>query len=263
MKLPLASIIVGKRLRPIDPARVAILAESMDAKGLDQPIVVRPLGAGRHALTIGAHRLAAAEQLGWPEIDGVVTAHSEPEAELAEIDENLIRAELSALDRAVFLTARKRVWEALHPRARHGGDRRSTARKISSGEASPLGFSVSAAEAVGLSPRTIREAITLAAALGPELIDRLRSRPIADNAVELKALAKLDDRDRARAADQLATGKAQNLAGALKAIGRGKPDLAADEQIFRSLVALWSRAGAKAKKRFLAHAGLQPVEGGR
>ena len=37
---------------------------------------------------------------------------------LAEIDENLCRAELSAAERALHLAARKRLYEALHPQTK-------------------------------------------------------------------------------------------------------------------------------------------------
>ena len=47
------------------------------------------------------------------------------ESAMIEIDENLARAELSALDRALFIAARKALHERLNPAARHGGDRKS------------------------------------------------------------------------------------------------------------------------------------------
>ncbi|MFT8664020.1 MAG: hypothetical protein ABF772_03195 [Acetobacter orientalis] len=45
----------------------------------------------------------------------VVKNVNDDEVELLEIDENLCRRELSALDRATFLTRRQDVYQKLHP----------------------------------------------------------------------------------------------------------------------------------------------------
>lgn len=57
--LPLASIDLGDRLRPIDPVWAQAIAASFAERGQDQPIVVRPDGE-RFVLVTGGHRLAAA-----------------------------------------------------------------------------------------------------------------------------------------------------------------------------------------------------------
>jgi ParB family chromosome partitioning protein len=258
MRLALVRIAVGDRLRPVNAARAAALAESMAQKGLDQPIVVRPLstpiGSADHMLVVGAHRLTGARLLGWPDIEVAVRDYDELAARLAEIDENLVRGELTPLDRAICLAERKRVWEELHPEARHGGDRRSTKRG-SSGEASPLdqaiGFSRAAAETIGLSPASIRQAVALANALHGDTLDHLRRSAVSLNGAQLRALAKLPDAERRMAAAQLADGRAKNFGAALAAVGR-KPAVDAQEQLYRALVSMWARANAKTRKRFLA-----------
>lgn len=54
--------------------------------------------------------------LGWTEIDAIVVqAEGHLEAELIEIDENLVRSELSVAQRAHYSKRRKEIWEALHP----------------------------------------------------------------------------------------------------------------------------------------------------
>ena len=56
---------VGDRLRSLDPEKVAALAESMDAFGLQQPISVWSDSIDTLELVAGLHRLEAARRLGW------------------------------------------------------------------------------------------------------------------------------------------------------------------------------------------------------
>jgi ParB family chromosome partitioning protein len=263
--MKLDRIFVGERLRPVNPARVQMLMETPEA--LEQPILVRPANGPNgadHRLVFGAHRLDAAKRLGWTEIEVKVKPLDDNEAVIAEVDENLNREDLSPLDRAIFLAARKRAYEALHPEAKQGGDRRSTKRQEDfKRQTLPIGFSRAAAEAVGLSERTIRDAVQLAESLGPTLIRRLQGTPIAGNASDLKALAKLDEKVRSRVVDQIEDGKAARLPEALKQAGLARPAVDTDEQVFRALVGLWTRAPAKVRKRFLAHAGLQATKTGK
>jgi hypothetical protein len=77
------------------PEAVAALAESMKEMGLINPITIRPNETGAYTLITGRHRLEAARKLKWESIPAVIIEGlSADEAELREIDENLIRAEL-------------------------------------------------------------------------------------------------------------------------------------------------------------------------
>ena len=73
-----------------------------------------------HTLIAGLHRLEAAKLLGWAEIDCTVTSLDGLQAELAEIDENFIRNDLSALEHGEMLLRRKEIYETLHPETRAG-----------------------------------------------------------------------------------------------------------------------------------------------
>src|SRR5207237_612910 len=71
--ISLDDIAVDERLRPLDPATVDMLAESMAKDRLRTPIVVRlrkvnDYGSD-HVLVAGLHRLEAAKKLGWGKID--------------------------------------------------------------------------------------------------------------------------------------------------------------------------------------------------
>jgi uncharacterized ParB-like nuclease family protein len=102
--IALGDIAVAKhRLRGLRENTANALSQSMADQGQLQPIVVRPREDGGYWLVAGVHRLAAAKKLKWKEINCTVfDSMGADEAELAEIDENLIRAELSPAERALY-----------------------------------------------------------------------------------------------------------------------------------------------------------------
>jgi ParB family chromosome partitioning protein len=125
LNIGLASIsVLPSRLRARRPEKVAELAESMKAQGLLQPIVLRPASEDfrdGYLLVAGRHRYEAACLLKWESIRATIFADMAADtAELAEIDENLIRADLSPAERALHMGERKRLYEKLHPDTQHG-----------------------------------------------------------------------------------------------------------------------------------------------
>lgn len=252
--IPLASIYVGERLRPTDAARVAALAESISDTGLHAAIVVRPITGRKekYQLVVGAHRFEAVQSLGHDEIKAVIRDYDAHAARLAEIEENLIRAELIPLDRMVFLAERQRLYQKLYPAAKRGGDRRSI--KVRSAQSDRVaGFSKATAKRIGLSERTIYEDISVAARLGHDgVIPKLRQSESgrALTRQQLKALSGLSTADHLRVAEKFAAGDKQALAKALK---RGAPQLDPQEEIFRKIVGLLGRASEKTKRRVRDH----------
>lgn len=116
-----------ERLRALRQDAVDTLAESMKRTGLIHPVTLRRRAGRGYWIVAGAHRLAAAEKLRWKEIDCVIIEGcSDDEAALVEIDENLIRAELSAAETAMHIGRRKEIYERLHPHTKNGGDRKSS-----------------------------------------------------------------------------------------------------------------------------------------
>lgn len=212
----IAAIDASNRLRPTDQARVEALAASLNEVGQQQPIVVRPRSDGANGLTLvaGAHRLAAAVLLGWTEIAAIWVNPSEAEARLIEIDENLIRNELSEIDRAISLAERKRIYEALHPETRHGGKRPKTTKDQVVNFATWSRFSKDAAKRIGLSESTIQKSVQLAVALSPEAIALIRGTGLADNGSQLRALAELAPDQQVKIAREVAEGRAKNFGAA-------------------------------------------------
>lgn len=93
-KLKISNISVGDRLRGIDRKKVERLKESISRVGLINPITV-----SNGVLVAGLHRLTAFKELGIEEIDCNVIGEDELLNKEIEIDENLHRNELTALER--------------------------------------------------------------------------------------------------------------------------------------------------------------------
>ena len=220
----ISGIDTTNRLRPVDPDRVEALAASFSEIGQQQPVVVRPMTGGANGLILvaGAHRVAAAKRLGWTEIAAIWLDLDEASARLVEIDENLIRNELSEIDRALSLTERKRIYEALYPQTAHGKAKKPK-KMDEKGKVANLAtfasFSKDAAQRTGLSDRTIRRAVELAGALSPDAIALIRGTQLADNQSQLKALASLEPVDQIRVAREISEGRAGNVAKARVSAG--------------------------------------------
>lgn len=248
------------RLRPVDPDHVALIATSIEERGLEQPVVVRPIGDG-YKLTVGAHRLEALKALGWTELvigeHVIVRAEDDLDAKISEIDENLARHELNALDRALFLAERKRLYEEKRRVNQRGGDRKSQKFKERiegqslSFDLSPR-FTAEAAARVGLSESAVKLALRIAAGLDREAAQALRGTRAERNQQELIALIDLPPAQQRLAAKELASGGAKTVREARVAIGVDKA-VENDEQgrVYATLLAAWVKADAKTRKAFL------------
>jgi len=243
-------------LRPIDPVYAAFIASSIEQRGVIEPIIVRPAGNG-FKLTAGGHRLEAFKLLGWTELKVgphvIVREEDESEARLSEIDENLVRPELSALDRAVFLAERRRIYEEQRRVAAKGGDRKSDQFKSQSLriDLSPR-FTEDVAERVGLSERSVQLALRIAAGLDREAMASLRGTKIERNQQELLALVDLEVAQQRAASKAIAAGEVKTVREARVAIGVDK-EVANDPQgrAYAALLANWEKADAKTRRAFL------------
>lgn len=223
--IALEQIAFGPRLREVDEAVVERLAESMDRIGLQNPIQVRhnfgidpdtgeyerDLDQGGFALVAGAHRIEAARRLGWGRIEALVLDDPNPDVlALVEVDENLVRAELTPLNRARFVARREELRNKLYPEARHGGDRKSAEyqEKIKI-EGFDLDLSPSpsfveeTADLTSLSKGTVARALRIGKRILPELQDELEGTPIARREGDLYRLAGLSEAQQQRALQRL------------------------------------------------------------
>lgn len=255
IKIRLADIDRSGRLRPVDADQALLIAASMDAIGLKTPVQVRTAPKKSklpYVLVIGGHRCEAAAQLGWDEIDAIVVEMTADEARMLEVDENLYRAELTALDRAVFLAEKKRLYEKVHPETKHGGDRVSEQVPIFGNLVSR--FTEEVTERLGYSQTSVYR-ILKRAELPEDIRNRLAGTPIADNGSELDALLRLEPSQRHRALDLVFAEKAPRVAVAARHL-TGARDVAAPvtaDAEFEALKRVWKAAGTASRARFLAY----------
>jgi len=256
----LDQIEVGDRLRAIGDDYVELLAASMADQGQISPIDVRPGDEpGTFRLIAGAHRYSAAYTLGWTEIEARVREADDLEAELLEIDENLMRRELSELDRATFLARRKEIHEQINPQAKHGGKRlKGQVRKFEdlSGR-----FSADVARRLNVSEQTIQRAIARFKKIAPDVRGLIAGSWLADHGAQLDALAKLDHAMQRKVAAELMRPQAAHSVAAALAYVRGDLPAAADVDgvQLRRLNEAWRKAGAKARAEHIRFLVVQGV----
>jgi len=99
------------RREAISEEVVADLVESIGAIGLLHPITI----SESKQLIAGLHRLEATRRAGRDEIPAIVKSLTAIQAEMVEIDENIVRKKLSILQQAELMKRRKRLYEAVHP----------------------------------------------------------------------------------------------------------------------------------------------------
>lgn len=186
------------------------LSESIAEVGMMNPITV----TADHTLIAGLHRLEAAKRLGWTEVECRVSDMDALHTELAEIDENVIRAGLSALELSELLARRKKIYETLHPAtiARnlpgHASNYESSSDKLT-GEGKP--FSQDTAEKMGVSPRTVERHVQIAENLTPETKDILHSTDRKITKQNLTKLSRLKPDQQTEAAKQLTEGTIKSV----------------------------------------------------
>jgi ParB family transcriptional regulator, chromosome partitioning protein len=83
-----------------DPTALAGLASSIEASGIVQPLLVRPLADGSYELIAGERRWRAAQQAGLTKVPAVVRDTKEAERLQAALIENMVREDLNPIDEA-------------------------------------------------------------------------------------------------------------------------------------------------------------------
>ena len=209
MRIPINEIKINPGRREALPERVAELAKSIAEIGLLNPVTLDRA----NTLIAGLHRLEAAKLLGWDEVDYTVSSLEGLRAELAEIDENFVRTDLSAIEYGDLLLRRKEIYEALHPETKNGGDRKS--EKIRSAKCTSdfsKSFVNDTAEKLGVNPSTIRRQVQTAKNMTPEAKAIIRESGAKMTKKDAMKLSRLKPEQQKDAASQLAAQEIRSMA---------------------------------------------------
>ena len=203
MQLQITQIIIPAHRKT--RGNIEQLADSIRELGLLNPITVTT----DYRLIAVYHRYLACKSLGWNDIPANVVTLDNLRAELAEIDENLQRQELTVLERAEQLARRKNIYEEVYPQTKRG-----IAQSL--GMHSKLNHNVTAESAVtfnkdtatktGLSERVVRQDIQIANDIAPAVKDIIRDTDLADRKTDLLSISRLSPDRQMQVAQKILSG---------------------------------------------------------
>lgn len=235
MLIPVAEITIGDRLRKTAREEaVRRLAESIAAIGLQHPIsvweraVVKEdgvhIGTG-YELVAGLHRLEAHKSLGLVEIEATVLKLADAERQLWEIDENLCRADLNALEQGEHLLKRQEIYEWWHPETKRSANIGPQRQFVVTDTPS---FAEDTQAKTGIDKRTVQRSTRRAKEIATDVRDRIReNEDIADSGVELDALAGMKEGEQRKAVALVEAGQADSIRHAKKLMEPKKPKVQA------------------------------------
>ena len=163
--------------RSFDDEAITELAQSIQAHGMLQPIVVRPLAEGRYQIVAGERRWRAAKRIGLSEVPVIIRELSDAEASQIALVENLQRENLTPIEEA-------KGYQALMQQ--YGMTQEEVAKIV--GRSRPavanalrlLGLPASVQDALEKGKLTVGHAKALAAVRDPELLLALAQRAMED-----------------------------------------------------------------------------------
>lgn len=211
MKIKISDIKVNPGRRAVESKAVAELAKSIATVGLLNPITLTE----DYILIAGLHRLEAAKQLGWTEIESTVADMSGLQAELAEIDENIVRTKLTHQELGEQFLRRKELYEILHPETKAGvaqaaGMNRAVGNNVGAKLASTSkSFVEDTSQKTGMSKRAVSRLLQIANNLTEDAKRIVQANNMTqDTALKL---SRLHGTQQIEAASLLADGKIQSV----------------------------------------------------
>ncbi len=180
--------------RPLNDQKVAELMESIKANGLLNPITIDR----NFNLVAGLHRLTACKLLGVQKIECcIIACEDKDHARLAEIDENLIRSELDALERSELWLERDQILERMGLRAKIG-DNQFTQK---GGEmiSPPPKTTLELAKESGYTERSFQYGKQIAKNIAPEVKELIKGTPVATSTSALLKVARAGSQERQEA----------------------------------------------------------------
>lgn len=214
MLININEIKINEGRRAATPEAIDAMTASIREVGMMNPITV----TADHTLIAGLHRLEAAKRLGWTEIECSVSDMDTLHTELAEIDENYVRANLTPLESSKLLLRRKEIYETLHPETKAGAAQGEGMKRAAQGgdladnlSARTKPFAEDTADKLGVDARTVRRQVKIAKDLTPEaqsIIEDSGERVTQQN---LSKLCRLDPEQQKEAAGQLVSGEIKSV----------------------------------------------------
>ena len=188
------NISIGRNRRSLKEQKVAELMESIKVNGLLNPITLDQ----KLNLIAGLHRLTACKLLGLDKIEcNIITCSDAEHARLAEIDENLIRSELDALERNELWLERDQILEQLGLRARKGDNQYT--QLGSDLKTPPSKTTLELAKETGYNERTFQRGKQIAKSIDPEVKEVIKGTPIAKSTTALLTVARAGSKEREQA----------------------------------------------------------------
>ncbi len=263
-------VVIGDRLRPIDPVWAGALGQSMRRDGQIHAIEVCRIDGRWHLAGPGGHRLTGAIAAGIP-IEARIVSSDPDLRRRREAVENVLRRDNDPIERATAIAELVRLHKlraGIDP-TRSGGaiaaqtrwQKAVAAEAVDANDTMSLayGWSQEVAAQIGFTKRTVERDLMLYRRLPPSLIDRLRAvrHPILTNATQLRALAKLDDAGQQdRAVDLLLAGAARTIGDAIRVVqNRPAPDR--DAKLLSAFIGAFQRMSLAERKGALVH--LRPL----
>lgn len=256
--LPVERVFVRRDARAIDEAAIRGLVESIREVGIINPLRVRParrmvkgIEDDAYEVTAGAHRLRAAKSIGMETVPCIVVEDDDDIAEMAMIDENLMRTDSTPAERASLTARRKAIYLRRHPETGHGGDRRSDQVDKNVHLKS---FATATAAATGKHEKAIRRDAERGEKVCEQALALVRGTEL-DTGSYLDVLKKLEPKEQvARVQRRLASlerEKAERKAprGASKPV-IVKDDTDVEDDQYRALVNAWNKASPAVRMRF-------------
>ena len=180
------------RLRTPKEEKIIELAESIRLCGLINPVTIDP----DYYLLAGWHRWQSYIHLGYDTIPCIIKDTSELKGELIEVEENLSRVELDAIEVAEHIERREEILEQLGIRMKNGGNQYSEGMITTPELAKQLNMSAR-------TYRMRREIINL----NPEVRDLLKGTEFAKVVTDMHKLSQQSDDLQLAIANHLITGE--------------------------------------------------------
>lgn len=259
--IPISSIHIGERARPVDEDHALAIAASMAERGLINPITVRATPAANKGktpftLVAGGHRLRGAVINQWTEIDTIVVEADAIEAQLIELSENIFRNELSKLERPLFVMKFREIFEEKHGKINSNGGRpKKQGNDCPVFTALGKELSQQVQERLGIGERTYKYVTQIGQNLSPELRNVLRGTTAENDQSMLLKLAKLPRDDQFKIAAAI-----KHEPDVKKVLAFTKPPAIAvapsQAAILSKLIAAWDDASEETREQFLQHIGM-------